>query len=68
VLGLGVLWEVVEYLAHGLSRRIGIEPVLVSYGRLDTVLDLLFDLLGALVVVALGDRLLDNVLPGDGSA
>jgi hypothetical protein len=68
VFGLGVLWEVLEYVAHGLSRRVGIEPVLVSYSRTDTLLDLLFDLLGAVVVVALGDRLLHNVLPDDESA
>ncbi|WP_245902787.1 hypothetical protein [Salinigranum rubrum] len=60
VVGGGALWEVVEYVTHGLSRRVGFDPVLVSYGRVDTALDLVFDLLGALVVVALGDGLLEN--------
>jgi hypothetical protein len=60
VVGGGALWEVVEYASHWLSRRVGLDPVLVSYGRVDTALDLVFDLLGALVVVALGDGLLEN--------
>jgi hypothetical protein len=56
----GVLWEVAEYITHWLSRRVGIEPVLVSYGRVDTALDLVFDLVGALVVVVFADGLLEN--------
>ena len=65
VVVLGVLWELLEYLIHGVSRRVGLEPVLVSYGRSDTVLDLVFNLLGALLVLAFGDRLLGNFLPRD---
>ncbi|MEF8877172.1 MAG: hypothetical protein V5A60_10665 [Haloarculaceae archaeon] len=57
VLGAGALWELVEYAIHGASRRVGLEPLLVSYGRTDTLLDLLFDLVGALLVLAVGDRL-----------
>ncbi len=60
VVGGGALWEVVEYVTHGLSRRAGLDPFLVSYGRVDTALDLVFDLLGALVVVVFGDGLLEN--------
>lgn len=60
VLGGGLVWELVEYVVHAGAERLGFEPVLVSYGTVDTVLDLLFDLLGALVVLAFGDRLLGN--------
>jgi hypothetical protein len=60
VVGLGVLWELVEYVIHAAFRRVGLEPILVPYGRRDTLFDLLFDLVGALLVLALGDRLLDN--------
>jgi hypothetical protein len=60
VVGGGALWEVVEYASHWLSRRVGLDPVLVSYGRVDTALDLVFDLLGALAVVRFGDGLLEN--------
>ena len=65
VLGVGTLWELVEYAIHGVSRRLGLEPLLVPYGRRDTLHDLLFDLLGALLVLALADRLLPNLARGD---
>lgn len=61
VLGLGALWELLEYAIHGVSRRIGLEPLLIPYGRKDTVLDLVFNLLGALLVLAFADRLLPNL-------
>jgi len=57
---VGVLWEAMEYAIHATARRLGLEPVLVPYGERDTVLDLCFDLLGALLVCAFGDRLLRN--------
>ncbi|MFC6826903.1 hypothetical protein [Halopelagius fulvigenes] len=60
IVGGGLLWEIMEYAVHRLSDRLGIEPVLVYYGRRDTVEDLLFDLLGALFVLLFGDRLLRN--------
>jgi hypothetical protein len=56
----GVVWEVLEYAIHAVSRRLGIDPVLVSYSARDTALDLVFDMIGALIVLAFGDRLLGN--------
>lgn len=65
VLGLvvvgGVVWELLEYAIHAVSRRLGIEPLLVPYSRYDTALDLVFNLVGALLVLAFGDRLLGNL-------
>ncbi|MFC6718052.1 hypothetical protein ACFQGT_10480 [Natrialbaceae archaeon GCM10025810] len=58
---LGLLWEVVEYGIHVAASRLGVEPILVSYGRRDTVLDLCFDLVGAVLVLAFGDRVLDDM-------
>lgn len=60
---LGVLWEVAEYTIHRVARLLGVEPVLVPYGRRDTLLDLCFNLLGASLVLVFGDRLLQNVTP-----
>ncbi|WP_255196492.1 hypothetical protein [Halorarius litoreus] len=60
VVGVGLLWEVLEYGIHSVARRFDREPLLVSYGPLDTAFDLVFDALGALLVVVLGDRLLDE--------
>ncbi|WP_339106042.1 hypothetical protein [Haloterrigena salinisoli] len=65
VAGLGVLWELLEYAIHTAADRSGLEPILVTYGRTDTVLDLVFDLVGAVLVVAFGDRVLGDVEPGD---
>ena len=57
----GVLWELLEYAVHAISDRLGLEPVLVPYNARDTLLDLCFNLVGALLVLAFGDRLLRNV-------
>jgi hypothetical protein len=51
VLAVGVAWELVELLARDLSNVLGIDPVLVHYGRRDTAFDLVFDAVGALIVV-----------------
>lgn len=63
---VGVLWELMEHAIHAVARRLGLEPLLVPYGERDTVLDLGFDLLGALLVCAFGDRLLGNFTEDDG--
>jgi hypothetical protein len=60
IVGAGLAWELLEYAIHVVSRRIGLEPVLVSYGRADTLLDFVFNLVGALLALAFGDRLLAN--------
>lgn len=53
----GVFWELLELVAREVGERYGIDPVLVVYGRRDTVLDLVFDVVGAVLVVALDVRL-----------
>jgi hypothetical protein len=68
VLCVGVLWELMEYAIHGVCRRIGLEPLLIPYGREDTLFDLVFDLLGALLVIALGGRLLPDESGEDGES
>ncbi|MFC4448227.1 hypothetical protein [Halorussus aquaticus] len=59
----GLVWELLEYVVHAVSRRLGIEPLLVQYSAADTLLDVVFDLLGALLVLAFGDRFLRNFVP-----
>lgn len=48
-LAAGVLWEVLEFLGRMLATRYGHQPLLVQYGLADTVLDLAFDGVGALL-------------------
>jgi len=57
ILFLGVLWEVGELIAREVADWYDIEPVLVHYGWRDTALDLVFDVVGAALVVALDLRL-----------
>ncbi|MFC7250550.1 hypothetical protein ACFQJ5_11975 [Halomicroarcula sp. GCM10025324] len=68
----GVLWELGEYAIHYTAEALGIEPVLMTYGTRDTIFDLCFNLLGALVVLAFGDECLENLIDrgetGDGEA
>lgn len=53
----GIAWELLELVARELGERYDIEPVLVHYGHRDTVLDLVFDVVGAVLVVAFDVRL-----------
>jgi hypothetical protein len=48
----GVGWEVLEFLARTLASTLGMEAVLIQYSLEDTMLDLVFDMLGAVVVTA----------------
>lgn len=57
-LAVGVVWELVELAVHRYSTELGTESVLIPYGRRDTVLDLGFDAVGAVVVVALDVQVL----------
>lgn len=60
IVGGGVLWELMEYAVHALTDRLGIQPVLIPYSTRDTLDNLAFNLLGALLVRLFGDRLLRN--------
>ncbi|MCL7418012.1 MAG: hypothetical protein M8354_09260 [Halalkalicoccus sp.] len=62
VVCVGALWELVEYAIHVTANRLGFEPILVSYGTVDVLLDLVFDLLGAALVLVLGDSILENII------
>lgn len=53
----GVFWELLELVARDLGDRFDVEPVLVHYGWRDTALDLLVDVLGAVIVVLLDVRI-----------
>ncbi|KYH25040.1 hypothetical protein HAPAU_28610 [Halalkalicoccus paucihalophilus] len=57
---VGILWEGMEYVIHTAANRLGIEPILVTYSKIDIVFDILFDLVGAVLVIVAGDSLLEN--------
>jgi hypothetical protein len=54
VVAAGVVWEVVEFLAAEFARATGVGDVLIQYGLTDTMLDLVFDVAGGLVVAVWG--------------
>ncbi|WP_049899049.1 hypothetical protein [Halococcus agarilyticus] len=62
VLAFGVLWEVIEFAVAGLAAAIGSGNVLTQYGLEDTMLDLIFDTVGAAVVAIWGGARLSGVV------
>ncbi|ESP89657.1 hypothetical protein [Candidatus Halobonum tyrrellensis] len=55
-LAAGVGWELAEFAARALSGWAGVEPILVQYSVDDTLFDLVFDAVGAVVVSVAGGR------------
>jgi len=49
-----VAWEIIEFGARLFANVAGVDALLVQYGLEDTMLDLLFDALGAVVVAVVG--------------
>jgi hypothetical protein len=62
VLAFGVFWEVIEFAVAGIASLSGTQSVLTQYGLRDTMLDLLFDTLGGLVVAVWGTAHLTDVV------
>lgn len=47
----GFLWELIELIGRDVAHLIDADPMLVHYGRRDTILDLVFDGIGAILVI-----------------
>ncbi|EMA44146.1 hypothetical protein [Halococcus saccharolyticus] len=62
VLAFGVLWEVIEFTVAELAAVLGTGSVLTQYGLEDTMLDLIFDTVGAAVVAIWGGARLSGVV------
>jgi VanZ family protein len=58
----GVLWEVIEFAIAEAATLTGGAPVLTQYGLGDTLLDLVFDTIGAVVVATWGTAYLSDVV------
>ncbi|WP_244514972.1 hypothetical protein [Halorientalis persicus] len=61
-LGLGVLWEILEFGTALGARLLGFEPILTQYGLTDTLGDLLFDMFGAVVAAAFATERVSSVV------
>lgn len=62
VLAFGVFWEVIEFAVSGLGSIIGAESALTQYGLEDTMLDLVFNTLGAIIAATWGTAYLSGVV------
>lgn len=62
VLAFGVLWEVLEFVVSEASRLVSGGSVLTQYGIEDTLLDLVFNAVGAVVVAVWGTAYLSGVV------
>jgi VanZ family protein len=58
----GVLWEVIEFAIVELAALTGGPPVLAQFGLRDTLLDLVFDTIGAVVVAVWGTAHLTDLV------
>ncbi|MFC6835416.1 hypothetical protein [Halomarina ordinaria] len=61
VIAFGVLWEVVEFLIAEAAAMLGGDPVLTQYGLEDTMLDLVFNTIGGVIVALWGTAHLTDV-------
>lgn len=61
-LAFGVFWEVLEFGVHGLSDLLGVDAVLIQYNLEDTIVDLIFDTVGAVLVALFGTPTLRSVV------
>ncbi|MFB6196249.1 MAG: hypothetical protein ABEI80_08750 [Haloplanus sp.] len=62
VLAFGVFWEVIEFAVVLAADLLRMDAVLVQYGLDDTMLDLLFDTLGGVIVATWGTAHLTGVV------
>ncbi|MFB6137520.1 MAG: hypothetical protein ABEJ42_04160 [Halobacteriaceae archaeon] len=62
VVAFGVLWEVLEFAIGLVASATGTRGILTQYGLEDSMLDLVFDLVGAVVVAAWGTAYLTDVI------
>jgi len=61
VLAFGVLWEILEFAIALSAEAFGIDAVLTQYGLSDTMLDLVFNSIGGLIVALWGGAYLADV-------
>ncbi|RZV08314.1 hypothetical protein BDK88_3282 [Natrinema hispanicum] len=61
VLAFGVLWEILEFAIALSADAFGIDAVLTQYGLSDTMLDLVFNSIGGLIVALWGGAYLADV-------
>lgn len=64
VLAAGVLWEILEFLIDESADVLGLEAILAQHGIDDTIVDLIFNVVGAVIVTIWGTAYLTDVSDG----
>ncbi|SDR05263.1 hypothetical protein [Natronobacterium texcoconense] len=54
ILAMGVIWEILEFFVDQGALVLGIDPVLAQHGIDDTIVDMMFNVLGAIIVATWG--------------
>ncbi len=61
VLATGVIWEIIEFMSDEITAYLGYEAILAQHGINDTMVDLLFDLVGAVLAATWGTAYLSDI-------
>lgn len=61
VVAFGVFWEVIEFAIGGAADMLGNDAILTQYGLEDTMTDLVFDIVGGVIVAIWGTAHLTDV-------
>ncbi len=58
----GVVWELLEHAGREVAWALDMDPILQTHGIEDTLMDLLFDAIGGVVVAGVGGRSLEGTV------
>jgi len=61
-IAIGVFWEVLEFSVRIGADALALDPVLIQYGLSDSLLDLVFDAVGAVIVAFFGTQVFSDVV------
>ncbi|TYL36554.1 hypothetical protein CV102_21925 [Natronococcus pandeyae] len=61
VLAAGVVWEILEFVIDQSAMVLGLEAILAQHGIDDTIVDLIFNVVGAVIVTLWGTAYLTDV-------
>ncbi|ELY73895.1 hypothetical protein [Natronobacterium gregoryi] len=64
ILAIGVIWEILEFVADQSALALGLDPVLAQHGIDDTIVDMIFNVFGAILVAAWGTLYLVELSEG----
>lgn len=61
MLAISVIWEILEFFVDQGALRLDMEPILAQYGINDTIVDMLFNVFGAILLATWGTVYLTDV-------